>query len=115
MAKQPAPLGFGRPRPMPDEAGAMPPTPPVGETDEQDAGSDPNFEALMEEVGRRFEPAHSLEQAGLQLTTQQVFERLQAFYPSTFYSVRLVYDALQKLGFTYDDPFKDMNFVWLFK
>jgi hypothetical protein len=114
---------------MPDEAGDTPLARPSDELerdgkaddegdDDQDlAGQliDPNFTVLMDEIGRRFERATTLDEAGLQLTTQQVFERLQTFYPSEYYSPRLVFDGLTKLGFTYDDPFKDMNYVWLFK
>ncbi|RZK36038.1 MAG: hypothetical protein EOO57_07975 [Hymenobacter sp.] len=77
--------------------------------------SDPNFDILMAEIGKRFEPANSLEEAGLQLTTKEVFDRLQTFYPSLFYSVQLVFNALKELGFKYEDPYRDMNFVWLFK
>jgi hypothetical protein len=85
------------------------------EKEEVDPFSDPNFDILMDEIGKRFEVANSLDEAGLQLTTQQVYDRLQAFYPSGYYSTRLVFDALRKMGFKYDDPYKDMNFVWLFK
>ncbi|MGI4865435.1 MAG: hypothetical protein ACRYFZ_16045 [Janthinobacterium lividum] len=127
---KPAPIGFGR-RQMPDEAGDTPPRrkashdlteedfAPDEEDDSPTPGpedfSDPNFDVLMEEIGKRFEVANSLDEAGLQLTTKQVHERLQAFYPSLFYGVQSVFNALKKLGFTYDDPYKNMNFVWLFK
>jgi hypothetical protein len=128
-APTPAPIGFGR-RPMPDEAGDEPRKKAsdyltdedfVDEADDdqpaKDPGdfSDPNFDILMEEIGKRFEPAASLEEAGLQLTTKEVFDRLQTFYPSLFYSVQLVFNALKELGFKYDDPYRNMNFVWLFK
>ena len=111
---------------MPDEAGDSPtPKRPADELEPDKASeeapqeatdfSDPRFDVLLSEIGKRFEPASSLDEAGLQLTTQEVFERLQKFYPSGYYSVQLVFDGLRKLGFLFDDPYKDMNFVWLFK
>ncbi|MGI4870461.1 MAG: hypothetical protein ACRYFX_04695 [Janthinobacterium lividum] len=76
---------------------------------------DPHFVALMQQLREKFQPAASLEEAGLKLTTLQVYERLQAFYPSDTYSPTTVYLALQQAGYTYDDPFQDMGYVWLFK
>jgi len=128
---KPAPIGFGR-RQMPDEAGDTPPRKKASdhlddddfaddeeEDDEArpnaDEFHDPNFDALMDEIGKRFEVANSPEEAGLQLTTKEVHDRLQAFYPSMFYGVQSVFNALKKLGFKLDDPYKNMNFVWLFK
>ena len=130
--KEPAPIGFNR-RPMPDEAGLEPHkkasdyltdedfAPDEEEEDDDPPASkdddftDPNFDILMTEIGRLFEPAACVEEAGLQLTTKQVFDRLQTFYPSMFYSVMAVFNSLKQLGFKYEDPYRNMNFVWLFK
>ena len=133
MAKKPAPIGFGR-RPMPDEAGDTPPAKrqasdeldddeldneePAGDTlpSEEDLSQpDPVFEELLLRIAETFEIAASLEEAGLQLTTADVFERLQGLYPSRSYDAKMVFVGLQKLGFKYDDPFRDMRYIWLFK
>jgi hypothetical protein len=126
----PAPIGFGR-RPMPDDAGAEPRKKASDFLDDDDFAdddeeadsarpnpedfTDPNFDVLMEEIGKRFEVANSFDESGLQLTTKEVHERLQAFYPSMYYGVQSVFNALKQLGFKLDDPYKNMNFVWLFK
>ena len=138
MAKTPAPIGFGR-KPMPDEAGDTPPPRRQASaeldddelSDDELAGDerpgdtlpseedlsqpDPVFEELLLRLAENFEVASSLEASGLQLTTTDVFERLQALYPSRSYDAKMVFVGLQKLGFNYADPFRDMKYVWLFK
>ena len=76
---------------------------------------DPHFTALVQQLSQQFQPAAALDEAGLTLSTQQVFERLQALYPSVSYSPTDVYLALQAAGFTYADPYRDLGYVWLFK
>lgn len=129
--KKPGLIGFGR-REMPDEAGDTPPRKKASDlleeedfaNDEEeddsprpdpDDFSDPNFDALMEEIRQRFEVANSLDEAGLQLTTKEVYERLQQFYPSMYYGVQSVFNSLKQMGYKLEDPYKNMNFVWLFK
>jgi hypothetical protein len=129
MAKtnKPAPIGFGR-RAMPDEAGDTPPPKRKASDDLDDelagdelppaddpAEPDPVFEELLLRIAETFEVAPTLEEAGLQLTTADVFERLQGLYPSESYNAKMVFNGLQNLGFKYADPFRDMKYVWLFK
>jgi hypothetical protein len=81
----------------------------------EDTTSDPHFEQLMVQLSEYMKPAASIDEAGLKLTTKEVFDRLQALYPSDSYTEHEVYLALKELGFEHADPFKDLNYVWLFK
>jgi hypothetical protein len=76
---------------------------------------DPHFEELMVQLSEYMKPAATYDEAGLKLTTKEVFDRLQALYPSTTYTEHEVYLALKELDFVHADPFKDMRYVWLFK
>ena len=106
---------------MPDEAGDTPPPAKRARRRDEDEPTpeeelpDLNFTELLAEIGKSFEPAASLDEAGLQLTTGEVFSRLKAFYPADTYSPEMVFDGLKQLGFKYADPYRDMNYVWLFK
>ncbi len=78
-------------------------------------GKDPHFDDLMIQVNEQFKAAQTYEEATLRLTTNEVFEKLQAFYPSHTYTSHMVYLALKELGYVYADPFQEMNYIWLFR
>ena len=76
---------------------------------------DPHFDALMVQLSQHLHPADTYEEAGLKLSTREVFEKLQAFYPSDTYGQTEVFLALKELGYVHADPFNSLDFVWLFK
>ncbi|MBC6698100.1 hypothetical protein [Hymenobacter sp. BT190] len=75
---------------------------------------DNHFDALMLQIRENLQPAPSLDQATLKLSTHEVYEKLQEFYPSATYDAPMVARALLELGYNYADPYKDLSFVWLF-
>ena len=76
---------------------------------------DPHFTELMAHIAQHMKPAPTPEKAGLKLSTMEVYDKLQAFYPSDRYGPQEVFLALKELGYVHADPFKTLDFVWLFK
>lgn len=81
----------------------------------EDPTSDPHFDELMVQLSEYLKPAQTFDEAGLKLTTKEVFDRLQALYPSDSYTAHEVYLALKELGYVHADPFNDLRYVWLFR
>lgn len=81
---------------------------------EKEPEIDPVFEELITNISNNFRIADNYAESTLQLSTQEVFERLQRIYPSRSYSQGDVYKALNELGYKYDDPHREMEFKWLF-
>lgn len=81
----------------------------------QEPKTDPYFDELMVAISNSLAAADSYEDATLRLTTQEVYEKLQEFYPSRKYTPEDVYTALLQLGYQYADPFKLLEYRWLFK
>lgn len=81
----------------------------------QDLPPDPHFDELLVQLSEYLHPAQTYDEATLRLTTAEVNEKLQALYPSESYGPHEVYLALKELGYVHVDPFRDMQYVWLFK
>jgi len=73
------------------------------------------FDELMAHIPALLEPAATPGESTLQLTTAEVFERLQRHYPSQSYTPEAVYQALADMGYVQHDPYRTLEFVWLFK
>ena len=76
---------------------------------------DPDFDELMLQLVALLPPTAGIVESTLQLSTGEVFERLQRHYSSPTYTADSVFKALKQLGYVQHDPYRTMEFVWLFR
>ena len=74
---------------------------------------DPLAHAVKQYIKEHYEPAVSVADNSLNLTTQEIMERIQSIYPTSFDASDLAH-WLQQQGFTFADM-GDMKFFWLIK
>lgn len=82
--------------------------------EQEEPEKDPVFEELITTISDHFAVAHTFAESTLQLSTEEVYERLQKIYPSRTYNKGDVFRALRDLEFVYDDPTRTMDYKWLF-
>ncbi len=63
---------------------------------------------------QQYEPVFDMKDATLHFTTQQLFDKLQALFPSSYYSAADVAEWMHTAGYTFSD-FGNMRFEWLMK
>lgn len=74
-----------------------------------------SFDKIFNVISDQFEPALSITDADLQLSTEEIHRKIVQHYPVDFITIDLVYEKLDEEGFKAISPKSKLDFIWLLK
>lgn len=86
----------------------------MADTDNLPRVADGLFEKIKNYIRLNYEPCQAPEEATVTMTTAEVYEAIQRFYPNAPVDMEMLANWLHDNGYTFYDTGK-MRFEWLFK